>query len=559
MKRDNRFRIGLVVVLVIASVWSLWPTFRMSTMSETERQRMAIQDPDAWKNIEDNAIKLGLDLRGGMHLVMEIDLEALPPDARREALDRFEQVIRNRVDQYGVSEPVIQQQGNNRLVVELAGVEDPERARDLVGRTALLTYNMLKSGDVLDDLVQRVNRTLYDGLRSGQISRHGIGLDLVMGEDPQLTALAGLDTAAADSTRIPEQPLGLYLFADPNTPGVLYAEEEKIAWIDSILAQPQVQRLIPGDAEFHWAMWPDERLTTGGRRFRELFLTEADPVITGEYLEDADVTIGGPQDPDAAGQPVVNFRMNAEGGRIIARVTQANIDRRMAIILDGRVAVAPYIRGRLGRDSRITGINEMREATNIAIVLDSGALPATAHLVENRTVGPSLGADSIRAGTISALIGFGLVVFFMVAFYRGSGLIADLALFLNMLFVLAVLAGFGFTLTLPGIAGMILTIGMAVDANVLIYERIREELRAGKTPRAAVDAGYANATSAILDANITTLITAIVLYQFGTGPIRGFALTLSVGIISSVFTALIVTRLVFDGLLSRADVQKVSI
>jgi preprotein translocase subunit SecD len=201
----------------------------------------------------------------------------------------------------------------------------------------------------------------------------------------------------------------------------------------------------------------------------------------------------------------------------------------------------------------------MEEARNVAITLRSGALPAPAEIVEERTVGPSLGADSIRSGTISALIGLLVVILFMVAYYRGSGIIADTALFLNVLFILAVLAGFHFTLTVPGIAGIILTMGMAVDANVLIYDRIREELRAGKTVRAAVDAGYANATSAILDANITTLITALVLYQFGTGPLRGFALTLSVGIVSSVFTALIVTRLMFDAKLDRAAVQELSI
>jgi SecD/SecF fusion protein len=282
-------------------------------------------------------------------------------------------------------------------------------------------------------------------------------------------------------------------------------------------------------------------------------------VVTGQYLEDASVNIGGPQDPDAAGQPVVNFQMTSEGGRIIQRATRPRIGERMAIILDGRVAVAPVIRQALGASSRITGIGDMKEAQNITIVLRSGALPAPARVVENRTIGPSLGLDSIRSGTTSAVVGLILVVLFMVAYYRGSGLIADTALFLNMLFILAVLAGFHFTLTLPGIAGIILTMGMAVDANVLIYDRIKEELRAGKTVRAAVDAGYTNARSAILDANITTLITAVVLYQFGTGPIRGFALTLSIGIVSSVFTALIVTRLMFDSVLERKGVQELSI
>lgn len=560
MKRDNRFRIGLVVVLILASIWSLVPTVRMVTMNDEERQRMQIENPTAWKNLEEKAIKLGLDLKGGMHLVMEIDLESLPSNARDDAQARFVQIIRNRVDQFGISEPIIQPQGRDRVVIQLAGVDNPETARDLVGRTAVLTYNLLESGDLMTDLIMRMTRVLYEGLVSGEISRESIGFQLVEPETPTLAGIAGLDTTAADSTAIPDNPLSRYLYQDPQVREVVWAREDRMAWVDSILALPQIRNLIPSDSELHWGMWPDERFTDAdGTKYRELYLLEAAPVVTGEMLEDADVTVGGPSDPKAAGLPVVTFRMNGEGGRILARVSQANLNRRMAILLDGRVAVAPVIEGTLGRDSRITGINDMGEARNIAITLKSGALPTDAYIVENRTVGPSLGLDSIRSGTISALAGLILVVLFMVAYYRGSGFIADTALLLNILFLLAVLAGFHFTLTLPGIAGIILTIGMAVDANVLIYDRIKEELRAGKTIRASVDAGYANATSAILDANITTLITALVLYQFGTGPIRGFALTLSVGIISSVFTALIVTRLMFDYRLDRATVQELSI
>jgi len=559
VKRDNRFRIGLVIIFIIGSIWSLWPTLRLVIMSEEDRTSMSEMNPQAWRKLERDAIKLGLDLQGGMHLVMEIDLEEIPADAREDAQARFVGVIRNRIDQYGISEPIIQTQGRDRVIIQLAGVDNPETARDLVGRTAVLTYNLLKSGDVLADLINRINRTLYDGLVSGVIEKEAIGLHLIEPEISGLAGIAGLDTAAADTTAIPANPLNSYLLIDPRAPDVVWAQEDRMAWVDSILALPQVRNLIPSDAEFHWAMWPDDRFTSAdGLTYRELFLTEG-PVITGDMLESADVTIGGPQDPDAAGQPVVNFRMNAEGGRVLSRFTRANIDRRMAIILDDRVAVAPVIQTTLSRDSRITGIGDMDEARNISITLESGALPAPANIVENRTISPSLGADSIKSGTISTVIGLIVVLIFMVAYYRGSGLIANVALLLNILFILAILAGFGFTLTLPGIAGIILTMGMAVDANVLIYDRIKEELRAGKTVRAAVESGYANATSAILDANVTTLITALVLYQFGTGPIRGFALTLSVGIISSVFNALIVTRLLFDRKLDQATAQELSI
>ncbi len=559
VKRDNRFRIGLIIVFILGSIWSLLPTLRVVTMAPEERTRMRLEEPLAWQKLESDAIKLGLDLKGGMHLVLEIDLEEIPVDARDDAQERFVGVIRNRIDQYGISEPIIQTQGRDRVIIQLAGVTDPEAARDLVGRTAVLTYNLLKPGDVLADLVNRINRVLYEGLTSGRIEKEQIGFHLIEPETTALPGIAGLDSTASDTTAIPQNPLNSYLLIDPNAPDVVWAREDRMAWVDSILALPQVIALIPGDAEFHWAMWADERFTTtDGASYRELFLTEG-PVITGDMLEGADVSIGGPQDPDAAGQPIVNFRMNAEGGRVLQRFTRANISRRMAIILDSRVAVAPVIQSALGREARITGINDHAEARNIAITLESGALPAPAHIVENRTISPSLGLDSIKAGTISTLVGLIVVLFFMIAYYRGSGLIANVALLLNILFILAVLAGFGFTLTLPGIAGIILTMGMAVDANVLIYDRIKEELRAGKTTRAAVDSGYTNATSAILDANVTTLITALVLYQFGTGPIRGFALTLSVGIISSVFTALIVTRLIFDRKLDQATTQELSI
>jgi len=559
VKRDNRFRIGLVVVFIIGSIWSLWPTLRVVTMGDEAKANMQEMNPQAWRSLENDAIKLGLDLQGGMHLVMEIDLEGIPSDAREDAQARFVGVIRNRIDQYGISEPIIQTQGRDRVIIQLAGVDNPETARDLVGRTAVLTYNLLKAGDVLADLVNRINRVLYDGLVSGVIEKESIGLHLIQPETSGLAGIAGLDSTASDTTAIPANPLNSYLLIDPQVPDVVWAQEDRMAWVDSILALPQVSSLIPSDAEFHWAMWADDRFTTAdGLNYRELFLTEG-AVITGDLLESADVTLGGPQDPDAAGQPVVNFRMNAEGGRVLSRMSRANIDRRMAIILDGRVAVAPVIQSTLGRDSRITGIGNMDEARNISITLESGALPAPANIVENRTISPSLGADSIKSGTISTTIGLIVVLLFMIAYYRGSGLIANVALLLNILFILAILAGFGFTLTLPGIAGIILTMGMAVDANVLIYDRIKEELRAGKTVRAAVESGYANATSAILDANVTTLITALVLYQFGTGPIRGFALTLSVGIISSVFNALIVTRLMFDRKLDQATAQELSI
>ncbi|RKY89418.1 protein translocase subunit SecD, partial [candidate division KSB1 bacterium] len=285
-----------------------------------------------------------------------------------------------------------------------------------------------------------------------------------------------------------------------------------------------------------------------------------EPELTGKYLNDADVQIGGGSSLASAGQPVVTMKMNSEGAKIFARVTGANVGRRLAIVLDNKVYSAPRINTKIPHGNAIIeGMADMKEAKDLAIVLRAGALPAPVKIIEERTVGPSLGADSIRKGTKSAIIGLILVIVFMMIYYRLSGLIADIALVMNLIIILAVLAGFHFTLTLPGVAGIILTIGMAVDANVLIFERIREELRTGKTIRASIDAGYSRAFTTILDANITTLITAIVLYQFGTGPIRGFALTLSIGILSSMFTALVVTRLIFDYITEKFALRKLSI
>lgn len=261
-----------------------------------------------------------------------------------------------------------------------------------------------------------------------------------------------------------------------------------------------------------------------------------------------------------AGQPVVSLRLNREGAKIFSRVTGANVNKRLAIVLDGKIAFAPVIREKIaGGNAVIEGMANMEEAKDLAIVLRAGALPAPVHIIEDRTVGPSLGRDSITKGKWSAIVGLCLVIVFMIVYYQMSGIVANFALILNLVILLGVLAGFHFTLTLPGVAGIILTIGMSIDANVLIFERIREELRTGKTIRAAIDAGYSRAFRTILDANVTTLITAVVLYQFGTGPIQGFALTLSIGIIVSMFTAIVVTRTIFDIITERFAVKKLSI
>lgn len=392
------------------------------------------------------------------------------PDAeqdriKKSATEQALETIRNRIDQFGVSEPDIRLQGERRILIQLPGVTDTERAKDLIGKTALLEFKL-------------VDETL--------------------------------DAEAALRGTIP--------------PGseILYQES----------VNPQT-----------------------GRSSKIPYLLKKRASLTGAYLTDARVTIESQYNEVA-----VSMKLDKKGARIFEKLTAENVNKRLAIVLDNKVYSAPNINERIpDGEARITGNFSASEAHDLAIVLRAGALPAPVEIIEERTVGPSLGSDSIRKGLMSMLIGGILVIIFMAIYYKGSGIIADCALVLNILLIAGGLAAFQATLTLPGIAGIILTIGLAVDANVIIFERIREEMRVGKTPRAAVDAGYERSTLTILDANVTTLIAALVLFQFGTGPIKGFAVTLSLGVIASLFTALVVTRSVFEYLLFNRKIKRLSI
>jgi len=402
----------------------------------------------------------------GDTLAVTLDL----PDRETEhlkkmAVEQALETIRNRIDQFGVSEPDIRNQGEKRILIQLPGIKDTQRAKELIGRTALLEFKLL---DETGDLDAAIKGDLPPGSE----------LLYEIKEDPSTNR----------TTRIP-------------------------------------------------------------------YLVQKRAHLTGAYLTDARVQIDSQYN-----EPYVSIDFDKKGARIFERVTEENVKKRLAIVLDDKVYSAPVIQEKIsGGSARITGNFTAEEAHDLAIVLRAGALPAPVNIIEERTVGPSLGADSIRKGIISMLVGGLLVVFFMVIYYNFSGLIADFALILNIILIAGGLAAFQATLTLPGIAGIILTIGMAVDANVLIFERIREEIGLGKTPRAAVDAGYQRATLTILDANVTTLIAALVLFQFGTGPIKGFAVTLSLGVLASLFTALILTRSVFDYLLMQRKIKKISI
>ena len=361
----------------------------------------------------------------------------------------------------------------------------------------------------------------------------------------------GDSTVVIDEEIFQDRPFDALL---ANIGGDIGVPVKNVRIVERILNSPEVQKVIPKDGEF---LFSAKSLPFGEQNFYRMFMLKKDAEVKGSMIEDAQVQIGS---QFSAGQSEVSMDLNSEGARIFAKVTGANIGKRLAIVLDGKIVSIPNIESKIpnGR-ARITGMANIEEANDLAIVLRAGALPAPIEIIEERTVGPSLGQDSITSGTTSALVGFAIVIIFMAIYYRLSGLVADLALLMNLTVIMAVLAGFHATLTLPGVAGIILTIGMAVDANVLIFERIREELRSGKTIRAAIDNGYARAFKTIIDANLTTLLTALVLYQFGTGPIRGFALTLSIGILVSMFTAIVATRVIFDYFTNKFSLSKLSI
>ena len=507
--------------------------------------------PEWWKkNMPNKGIILGLDLQGGLHLVFEVEgdkavetstdryaflikellgkkkfqadvkrngpaIEVAPSTqeiaaaikenfplldstssgqtlslkiATKEmtrikdnAVDQALETIRNRIDQFGVSEPTIHRQGENEIVVQLPGVKDPRRAIELVGRTAQLEFK------IVDD----------------------------------------------------ESPVAAQL------PQSIAPGDE-----DKILAQ--LADKIPAGSEILFEKKVNKE-TGVATKFPILLKKQA--ALTGNLLSEAKVSLDS-----RFSEPYVSISFNAEGARLFEEVTGANVKKRMAIILDNSIYSAPVIQEKIaGGNAQITGSFSMEDAKDLSIVLKAGALPAPLKMLQNVTVGPSLGEDSIAAGTMAGLIGTVLVVIFMVIYYRLSGVIADFALLLNIILLFGAMASLNATLTLPGIAGVILAIGMAVDSNVLMFERIRDEIRTGKPPRSAVDSGYHKAFWTIFDSHVTTLITAAVLFQFGTGPIKGVAVTLSLGVMINLFTALIGTKAVFDLINSRHDVKKLSI
>jgi preprotein translocase subunit SecD len=533
MFKTVRGRLITIGLIVIVAGWQLWS----------------------------HGLKLGLDLQGGMHLVLEVDDPegTMTAEAKADMIDRVDRIIRTRIDELGVEEPLIQQVGGERLIVELAGIDDEEQAKGIVQRSAYLEFKLVLPTTEMEGALTRIDRSIVaalgvDSIRAmgRDVTSQGADLeDLLFGGDTAAaradTALAGADTAvaggdaAADSAAAAEDALrpfsSLLSFGDVEGTFLVAVEDMSVA--DHFLSLPEVERALPRDQSLHWG---SEVVGRGARNYQRLFVLEEAPFLTGDQLENA--TAG--RDPQF-NQSIVQFELSRAGGRQFERFSAANVGNYLAIVLDGEVMSAPVLRDRISSRGQIDmGANTpLEEARDLALVLRAGALPARVNIIEERTVGPSLGQDSIDQGRVAGLVGLALVVLMIVGYYKVAGLLAVGALGVYVLLVLGGLAGLGANLTVPGIAGLILSVGMAVDANVLIFERIREELDAGRATRTAIDEGFANALSAIVDSNITTLITALILFEFGTGPVRGFAVTLSIGIVASFFSALFVTRTLF--------------
>jgi SecD/SecF fusion protein len=543
-------------------------------MDPDERQALAVEHPEEYDKLEKKTIKRGLDLSGGMHIVLEVDDSKLDDEEKVDVVDRALQVIRNRVDQSGVAEPNIKREGSKRIIIQLPGLQDEARARRLLGQTAMLEWRLVRQQSEVVEVIRRLDEVLKGEL--GDSINEVVAVDQIASISAEEGSLLQEDLDIPDSSAEAGDSMPLLLpgddalaqipvrAMDPEKPfssmlttfyrDWLVVSEINVPGVRKMLASPEGRKAIPDDSDF---LWLDEvmDLPEGGKG-RFLFLVASDEKVSGKNLQNATPA----SDPNNPSSLLIRFQFNRAGGRELARFTGKNLNRFTAIVLDGKIKSYPVIRSKIP-DGRgvIEGSFTDEDARDLSVVLRAGALPADLIPVEERTVGPSLGADSIQMGIKSALMGLAIVVLFMVIYYKMSGVIASLALIFNLIILFGLLAYLGAALTLPGIAGIILTIGMAIDANVLIFERIREEIRKAKTVRSAIDAGYDRAFTTILDANLTTLITAVVLWQFGSGPIKGFATTLSIGIVGSMFTALVFGRMVFDLWTKSGKVKKLSI
>ncbi|HET9424926.1 MAG TPA: protein translocase subunit SecD [Gemmatimonadaceae bacterium] len=533
-----KYRLLLIGALCLMALVALFP--RNKTIQIRDPQTGQLR-PQVVRVVP---LKKGLDLSGGTYFALGIDdaNQRIPITNRKEAIERAVKTVRTRIDGMGVSETVVQTVGDDRIVVQIPGIEDPTRARQMVEEQAFLEFLIVDKSGSLEKVLGRLDAV---------IKQRGLAANVAGGDTAATTSVTGLEgllksdtakkvaatdsaAAQADTAVKPGGALST-LIRGGQMPGEYLVEAKDFDKIRYYLADSAVKAALPPGKR---VVLGRDSLPMGGVTYKTFYVTDAKPMIDGSGLTKAQ-----PNQSPTDGT-IVEFELNNEAGRIFRRETGKNIDRNMAIVLDGMaMGQPPVIRGAIGTRGQITmGGKDLTAAQDLALVLQAGALPVKLRIEEQRQIGPSLGEDSISKGITAGIIGIVLVVLIMVIYYRFSGMLAVGSLTLYVLFTAAILASFGAALTLPGLAGFVLSIGIAVDANVLIFERIREELDHGKTVRTAIDEGFRHAMPAIIDSNVSTILTAAVLYQFGTGPVRGFAVTLIAGIVASLVTSIFVVR-----------------
>ncbi len=546
MRQSQKVSLIIVAFLILLAFYGLYPSLIYHSMSHEEQELLKAEDPTEYYSLKNKALRLGLDLKGGMHIVLDVQK---PEEGKvADVQERVLEIIRNRVDKIGVTEPQIQTSGANRIVVDLPGFTDIEQAKKLIGETAQLQFKLFPPSEEIQALLNQIDSVLVEVMSDTSKAAEDEKALADVSEDTTMESIIDIfDEQAPEEGALLEDEVD-YFAEHPFMSLVDQADGVRLAIPRSdyyeaqrLLETPEVQAIIPDNIQFAWST---RDFYIGDRAYQGLYCLRKQVELSGDHLVDAQPSF------DQFRRPVVNFELDKQGAKRFSALTGANIDKPLAIVLDDRVESAPVIRSRIRDKGQIElgGNASWDEARLLSVVLKAGALPAKVNIIQNSVIGPSLGQDSINKGKTAVLIGLLAVIAFMLFYYRISGVIADFALLLNFLFIFGfmITPGINATLTLPGIAGIILTMGISVDSNVLIFERIREELRTGKTVRASIDAGYARALLTIIDSHVTTLITALFLFMFGTGPIKGFAVTLSVGVTLSLFTALFVTKVIFN-------------
>lgn len=537
--RSLKYRLITIAVCIVAALLSLRPR---QVVERTPRGGTMVYD-----TIQRVPLKLGLDLQGGMHILLEVDESKGAVANKATAIENALRVVRNRIDEFGVNEPVVQKVGSDQIVVELPGIDDRQRAEDIVQKTALLQFQITDKTQALERVAAHLDALVKQQGITGAKADTGAA-------KPSKSLFQKADSGKRDSTKKDTtQAPGSGPFSTKirptQTPGMYTIDAADFPLFDRALSSPLIQQALPPGKVIRWGGSRSTAVDT-------LYVLDERAIITGDYLKTAR------PEQNAMYGTIVDFTLTSEGGRKFRNETSKHIHDFMAIVLDDRVITAPIINGAIGSQGMIqlgTG-RDIAEAQDLALVLNAGALPVALKISDVRTIGPSLGKDSIDAGVHAGLAAIILIVLVMAVYYRFSGFLAIGGLALYVLFTLAILAMFNATLTLPGLAGFVLSIGIAIDANILVFERIREELVAGKTVRLAIDEGFRHAMSAIVDSNVSTALTAGVLYQFGTGSVRGFAVTLLAGIAASLFTAIFVVRTFYYIYLTRkGEVETLSI